>query len=343
MKFRKMVMELGMIAAAFSVSFIPSAVSVSAAETVSSTSDPVMVQTTTEDSQSKDNLQETNEETSEWENRILVVVDEDSYLHIRKEANTESEVEGILYRGYSAQILQKGENWTKIESGDIKGYVKNEYCVFDEEAEVLSSELCKTEATSNAEGVRIRSEASTDSRILDHLEEGETVVVDTAASGDEGWVPIQFHGDTAYVSAQYVDVALVVEEAVSVEEAKKAIPTTQTFHASNSDIDLLAALIFCEAGGEPYRGQLAVGAVVMNRVRSSSFPNTISGVIYQRGQFTPASSGKLSRVLSGGRATSSCYQAAREALSGSDNTGGAKFFHAGRSGSGTVIGNQIFY
>ena len=107
--------------------------------------------------------------------------------------------------------------------------------------------------------------------------------------------------------------------------------------------DLLAAIIQCEAGGEPYSGQLAVGAVVMNRVKSGSFPNSISGVIYQSGQFTPASSGKLARVLSSGNISSSCYQAAAEALSGADNTGGAKYFHAGTRGSGTVIGSQIFY
>ena len=58
----------------------------------------------------------------------------------------------------------------------------------------------------------------------------------------------------------------------------------------------------------------------MNRVKSGSFPNSISGVIYQSGQFTPASSGKLARVLSSGNISSSCYQAAAEALSGADNT-----------------------
>ena len=119
--------------------------------------------------------------------------------------------------------------------------------------------------------------------------------------------------------------------------------SSEAVSASSSDTQLLAAIIQCEAGGEPYSGQLAVGAVVMNRVKSGSFPNSISGVIYQSGQFTPASSGKLARVLSSGNISSSCYQAAAEALSGADNTGGAKYFHAGTSGSGTVIGSQIFY
>ena len=59
----------------------------------------------------------------------------------------------------------------------------------------------------------------------------------------------------------------------------------------------MAAIIYCEAGAEPYQGKVAVGAVIMNRVRSSRFPNTISGVIYQKGQFGPAITGKLGRVL----------------------------------------------
>lgn len=84
-------------------------------------------------------------------------------------------------------------------------------------------------------------------------------------------------------------------------------------------------------------------ARLLEPCESGSFPNSISGVIYQSGQFTPARSGKLARVLSNGKISSSCYQAAAEALAGADNTGGAKYFHAGTSGSGLVIGSQIFY
>ena len=78
----------------------------------------------------------------------------------------------------------------------------------------------------------------------------------------------------------------------------------------------MAAIIYCEAGAEPYQGKVAVGAVIMNRVRSSRFPNTISGVIYQKGQFGPAITGKLGRVLASGKATAECYKAADAALAG---------------------------
>lgn len=90
---------------------------------------------------------------------------------------------------------------------------------------------------------------------------------------------------------------------------------------------LLAALIYCEAGNQPYDGQVAVGAVVMNRVASGRFPNSIQEVIYQRGQFTPAMTGKLARVLASGNIPASCFQAARDALNGVTTVGDALFFN----------------
>ena len=90
---------------------------------------------------------------------------------------------------------------------------------------------------------------------------------------------------------------------------------------------LMAAIIFCEAGNQPYNGKVAVGAVIMNRVKSGRFPNTIEGVIYQRGQFTPAMTGKLSRVLNSGKIPGSCYDAADAALNGENPIGGALFFN----------------
>lgn len=353
MKFRKLVMECGIIAASLAVVSVPTAVSVSAAETVSSISATEVGQNNTADSEPAHNLQETNkEETSEWDGRLLVVVREDSSLNIREEANTESDVVGKLYRGSGADVIEKGEEWSRIVSGEVEGYVKNEYCLFEEEAAEQAEEICEIHATATEDGIRIRSEANTESTILTILSEGESVTVsDTEEETVDGWVQIEYKNTVAYVCADYVDVALEVGEAVSIEElaAEKAAQTaaaatTETVSAnvSDNDLTLLAAIIQCEAGGEGYEGQLAVGAVVMNRVQSSSFPNSISGVVYQSGQFTPASSGKLSRVLSSGNISSSCYQAARDALNGADNTGGAKYFHAG-SGNGKIIGHQVFY
>ena len=111
--------------------------------------------------------------------------------------------------------------------------------------------------------------------------------------------------------------------------------------SSGSDLDLLAALIYCEAGNQSREGMVAVGAVVMNRVASSSFPNSISEVIYQSGQFTPASSGTLSQALANG-VPSSCYEAAQAAMNGENPVGDALYFNAG-SGQGMQIGDHQFY
>ena len=111
-----------------------------------------------------------------------------------------------------------------------------------------------------------------------------------------------------------------------------------------SELDMLAAIIYCEAGSESYEGQLAVGAVVMNRVRSGSFPNNIMGVIYQSGQFSPVASGRFIIALSQGSATASCRQAAQAAVGGNSNVGGCLYFRRNTGTiDGIVIGNHVFY
>lgn len=133
------------------------------------------------------------------------------------------------------------------------------------------------------------------------------------------------------------------EQAAREQEAQRAIQDNpQAVQTSSGDEELLAALIYCEAGGEPYEGQVAVGAVVMNRVKSSSFPNSIREVIYQSGQFGPAITGKLDRVLASGKTTESCYRAAGEALAGVSPVGSALYFGDGQD-FGRLIGGHWFH
>ncbi len=108
---------------------------------------------------------------------------------------------------------------------------------------------------------------------------------------------------------------------------------------------LLANLIYCEAGGEPYAGQLAVGSVVINRVLSPLFPDTVVGVIYAKRQFSPVASGRLALALAQNRATANCYRAADEAMSGVTNVSDCVFFRTPIDGISPryVIGGHIFY
>lgn len=97
---------------------------------------------------------------------------------------------------------------------------------------------------------------------------------------------------------------------------------TSSSETSNSDFELLARIISAESRGEPYIGQVAVGAVVLNRVESPSFPDSISGVVYQPGAFTAINDGQINEAV-----TDSSRRAAKEALNGSDPTGGALYYY----------------
>ncbi len=91
---------------------------------------------------------------------------------------------------------------------------------------------------------------------------------------------------------------------------------------SSTELNLLARCVYSEARGEPYTGQVAVAAVVLNRVRSSSFPNTVSGVIYQPGAFTAVSDGQINLTPN-----ETAYKAARDALNGWDPTNGCLYYY----------------
>ncbi len=301
-----------------------------------------------------------SEEVSPWASKLLPSVED--FLNVRTEPSDEAELAGKLHKGASADILEKGEEWTKISSGSVEGYVKNEFCVTGLEAEALANQVGTTYATAVTGGVRVRENASSseDTEILDVLEEGGKAKVDTEAETPEGWVAVKMEEGTGYISAEFVNVELKLGKAISIEEEREAIAaaeaekakkaqqassgTTQrgAVSASYDDVTLLGALIQCEAGSEPYEGKLAVGAVVMNRLRAG-YAGSISGVIYQGGQFTPASNGMLSSVLANG-VSGSCIQAAQEAIGGASNVGGATSFRRASSGaSGIIIGNHVFF
>ena len=137
---------------------------------------------------------------------------------------------------------------------------------------------------------------------------------------------------------------LAEEQAMSRLASQSAKRDISEVSFAEDDRYLLANLIYCEAGGEPYAGQLAVGAVVVNRVLSSVYPDTVTGVIYQNRQFSPVASGRLAIALAENRATPACYQAADEAMSGVTNVGNCVYFRTPIEGlTGISIGGHIFY
>lgn len=129
---------------------------------------------------------------------------------------------------------------------------------------------------------------------------------------------------------------------VAIQAQEQEDTSAVVYVPTDSDAYLLGAIIQCEAGGESYAGKLAVGSVVLNRVKSSYFPNTISGVIYQSGQFSPVASGRLAYCLQTG-VDGSCLQAAQEVLNGNITIGCLYFRRNNGIIQGTVIGNHVFY
>lgn len=177
---------------------------------------------------------------------------------------------------------------------------------------------------------------------------------------DSNWIRIEYEGKDGYISADCVSLEFTVDTGDTmseIQEKHKANVTTTvaspadtgTFTnngAYETDYEtkmLLAALIHCEAGGESYEGQVAVGAVVLNRVRSGAYPNSIHDVIYQSWQFTPAHTGKVDRVLASGNIYESCIKAAEDALSGTSPVGTVTHFRRNDGRDGQVIGNHVFY
>lgn len=317
----------------------------------------------------KEVAEETEKETEklskteqEWQDKVMADVED--FLCIRAKGDADAEVVGKLYPTSVATVAKQGKNWTKITSGDVKGYVKTEYLLFGSDAYANAKKVCKKYAHVQTDGLRIRSKANENAQVISVADKKDRLLLNKKADKKNGWVAVTVKAGNGYVSADYVKVKLGTTDAVSIAEeiaaqkakeaAERAAAVTAaasapaaTQHAATSasvdDTTLLAAIIQCEAGSECYEGKVAVGAVVLNRVRSSSYANSISGVIYQSGQFGPASNGSLARVLASGNISSSCRQAAADALAGADPTGGKLSFHRANGRDGVVIGNHVFF
>lgn len=304
---------------------------------------------------------EQTEEEALWQNRLMADVND--YLYVRASADADAEIVGKLYKGDVAEIQEEESGWTHVASGNVDGYVNNDYCVTGTEALAYAQQNFDTEAEVLTNGLRIRSEADENASVITAVSEGTTLKVDSDVETDDQWIAVVYGGTTRYVSADYVTTSLALGEGITIEEeqaelariaeeeaAKKAAQVTEVTTVQNAaveatvdDVTLLAAIIQCEAGNEVYEGQLAVGAVVMNRVRSGGYPSTVHDVIYQKSQFPPAGAGSVANVAAKGP-KQSCLQAAQEALNGTDNTGGATCFRRASSGhAGVVIGNHVFY
>lgn len=288
--------------------------------------------------------------TEETTESRLVMSNVSKTLNIRENPDEDSTKVGVLYKDCGGKILSRENGWTKLQSGDLVGWAKDEYLLFDEDAQNAASEVGKQIVTSLSSALNVRKEPSEDAEVLGVLT--EKVFVDMIEDLGNGWISVDYNDETGYVQSEYVTTEFKIDQGETIaaikireEAAKKAaLKKNQGAVAADADeLKLLAALIQCEAGNQPYEGRVAVGAVVLNRVRSGAYPNTIYSVIYASGQFTPALNGTVAKVYNSGKIYDMNYQAAQAALNGETTVGSALHFRRVNGREGIVIGAHVFW
>lgn len=289
-------------------------------------------------------------DTQDEEESDLVMVNVQQVMNVRAEASEESDKVGVLYKDCGGRILERKDGWTRLKSGDLIGWASDEYLLFGEDAEAMADDVGNLIVTIETDILRVRTEPDTDAEVVGLLTvDDELEIIDFI---DDDWISVEYQDETRYVSTEFVNVNFHIDEGETLaaikkrEEEERQAKLTANQGAvvvGGDDLRLLAALIHCEAGSESYNGKLAVGAVVMNRVRSGAYPDTISGVIFASGQFTPALNGKVARVYTTGNFADGCYEAAQAAINGETNVGGATHFRRAGNHDGLLIDNQVFW
>ncbi len=283
----------------------------------------------------------------------LVMANITNSLNVRTQPSAEAEIAGKLYRDCGAEVLEKQDGWTKIKSGNLVGWAKDEYLYFDDVAVQEALRVGYSIAVVKSDALRVRSAANVGAEVLGYAANGEKLVV--VSEADENWLCVEYGEGVGYILREHVSEEFSIDHGETVEEINerkekeeadkmKLVKNYGAMSASDYELYLLAALIYCEAGCESYEGKQAVGAVVCNRIRSASYADTLQGVIYASGQFTPAGSGKVDRVMESGNIPQSCIDAAKDALSGYTNVGDRLYFRRNNgTREGIVIGNHVFY
>lgn len=231
------------------------------------------------------------------------------------------------------------EELSEYDQDMLEQYEQNRILIAEKEAELIDekAELDKLREETEAEQEKVTGYVnSTSSSINQYAGQIADAEAQAAAYEEE----IKKNDE----NIAYLKQKLAEEIAMSKLAAQSKWRDISEVEFAEEDRYLLANLIYCEAGGEPPEGQLAVGAVVINRVLSSVYPDTVVGVIYQNKQFSPVASGRLALALAENRATDACYRAADAAMAGQTNVGNCVYFRTPIEGlTGIQIGGHIFY
>jgi uncharacterized protein YgiM (DUF1202 family) len=292
------------------------------------------------------------------------------YVNIRKEPSTDSGSLGKLYRDSACTIISKEDGWYYVESGDVTGYAKADYIKNGLSDEELISKYSTLNISVAVDGLNVRKEPTEDSKKLTVIYQNEKYPV-LEQNGD--WIKIHIEDENldGYVKSEFADLIATFKDAVSKEEEAKILQLQAEerakketevkygdgFTYTEEDLKLLACLVHAEAGTQSYEGKLAVANIVLNRVKSSKYPDTIKSVIYQDGQFSVAHSGSLEKQLNNfdnynSKSQKMSIKAAKDALEGMNNIGKRLYFHtykaAAKKGyndyeSSVKLGDHLFW
>ena len=275
--------------------------------------------------------------TEAWQYECMVIRVRDMY-----ERNETSYINALLNAQSFDKLLNAADFFERIAAYDqkkLQEFEENRKLIEEEEARLQAE---KTELDSLK--VAAETEKSKVSGLISQTSNSIAKYAGDISEAEQRALAYEQEIKQKEENLETLRKKLAEEIAMSQKAANATWRDISDISFEEGDRYLLANLIYCEAGGEPYDGQLAVASVVINRVRSSVYPNTVVGVIYQNKQFSPVASGRLELALATNKATSRCYQAADEAMSGVTNVGNCVYFRTPVEGLiGINIGGHVFY
>ncbi len=284
----------------------------------------------------QDSLEEAKA-TEAWQYECMVIRVRDMY-----ERNETSYINALLSAQSFDKLLNAADFFERIAAYDqkkLKEFEENRRLIEEEEARLQTekAELDNLKVAAEAEKSKV-------SGLISRTSNSIAQYAGDISEAEQRALAYEQEIKKKEDNLETLRKKLAEEIAMSQKAANATWRDISDISFEEGDRYLLANLIYCEAGGEPYDGQLAVASVVINRVRSSVYPNTVVGVIYQNKQFSPVASGRLELALAANKATSRCYQAADEAMSGVTNVGNCVYFRTPVEGlTGINIGGHVFY
>ncbi len=269
-------------------------------------------------------------------------------LNLRKETSSDANILTVLNTGDYGDVIKTEGEWTFVAFCDKQGYLKTDYIITDEKATEVAEKAAKEGKTYRdvigVEEVVPTKVAETTTEQTTEVAKAQPAETTAAQTETQQTTQVATQQPTTEATTQQPTTEATTQQPTT--EATTAAPV----QASSSDLYLLAAIVYAEAGGESYEGQLAVASVVMNRLANGYWGGSLSSVIYAPSQFTGTYSGAFSTALTTGGSSTS-LQAAQDAMNGANNVGGYMYFRPTwntpqsvyDSGNYIQIGNHIFY